>query len=176
MGFAGGSEVKASACNAGDPGSIPGSGRSPGEGNGNPLQYFCLGNPMDAGAWWPTVHRVAKSRTQLSDFTFLFTWSKLLRILIAFIELWITMEENAKIKILARRKWMFELLRENQAFVVVHLLSHVWLFATHGLKHGRLPCPSLSPRVWSNSCQLSQWCYLTISSSDALFSPCHSLP
>ena len=59
-----------SACNAGDPGSIPESGRSPGEGNGNPLQYSCLENPMDAGAWWPTVHGVTKSRTQLSDFTF----------------------------------------------------------------------------------------------------------
>ena len=50
-GFPGGSEVKASACNAGDPGLIPGSGRSPGEGNGNPLQYSCLENPMDGGAW-----------------------------------------------------------------------------------------------------------------------------
>ena len=49
--FYGGSEVKASACNAGDPGSIPGSGRSPGKGNGNPLQYSCLQNPMDRGAW-----------------------------------------------------------------------------------------------------------------------------
>ena len=45
-----------SACNAGDPGSIPGSGISPGEGNGNPLQYSCLGNPMDRGAWQATVH------------------------------------------------------------------------------------------------------------------------
>ena len=51
-GFPGGSEVKASACNAGDLGSIPGSGRSPEEGNGNPLQYSCLENPMDRGAWW----------------------------------------------------------------------------------------------------------------------------
>ena len=48
-----------------DVGSIPVSGRSPGEGNGNPLQYSCLGNPMDRGAWWTTVHRVVKSRTQL---------------------------------------------------------------------------------------------------------------
>ena len=55
-----------------DLGSIPGSGRSPGEGNGNPLQYSCLENPMDGGAWWATVHGVAKSRTQLSDFTFTF--------------------------------------------------------------------------------------------------------
>ena len=50
LGFPGGSEVKASACNAGDPGLIPGSGRSPGEGNGNPLQYSCLENPKDGGA------------------------------------------------------------------------------------------------------------------------------
>ena len=69
LGFSGGSEVKASACTAGDLGSIPGSGRSPGEGNGNPLQYSCLENPMDGGAWWATVHRVAKSRTRLSDYT-----------------------------------------------------------------------------------------------------------
>ena len=60
MGFPGGSEVKASACNAGDLSSIPRSGRSPGEGNGNPLQYSCLENPMDGGAWWATVHGVAK--------------------------------------------------------------------------------------------------------------------
>ena len=65
----GGSDGKASACNAGDPGSIPGdpgsipgSGRSPGEGNGPPLQYSCLVNPMDGGAWRATVHGVTKSR------------------------------------------------------------------------------------------------------------------
>ena len=63
MGFPGGSEVKASASNAGDLGSIPGLGRSPGEGNGNPLQYSCLGNPMDGEAWKATVHGVAKSWT-----------------------------------------------------------------------------------------------------------------
>ena len=72
LGFPGGSEVKASACNAGVLGSIPGSGRSPGKGNGNPLRYSCLENPMDAGAWWATVHRVTKSRTRLSDFTSVF--------------------------------------------------------------------------------------------------------
>ena len=69
MGFPGGSEVKASAWNAGDPGSIPGSGRSPGEGNGNPLQHSCLENPMEGGAWSATLHGVAKNRTRLSDFT-----------------------------------------------------------------------------------------------------------
>ena len=55
-GFPAGSEVKAPACNVGDLGSIPGSGRLPGEGNGNPLQYSCLQNPMDRDAWWATVH------------------------------------------------------------------------------------------------------------------------
>ena len=56
---------KESACNAGDQGSIPGSGRSPGEGNGNPLQYSCLENPMDRGAWQATVHGVARVRHDL---------------------------------------------------------------------------------------------------------------
>ena len=68
-GFPGGSDDKASAYNAGDPGSIPGSGRSPGEGNGTPLQYSCLENPMDGGAWQATVYGVPKSRTRLRDFT-----------------------------------------------------------------------------------------------------------
>ena len=58
---------KESACNVGDVGSIPGLGRSPGEGNGNPLQCSCLENPMDRGAWWATVHGVTKSQTQMSD-------------------------------------------------------------------------------------------------------------
>ena len=62
-GFPGGSEVKASACNVGDLCSISGSGRSLEEGNGNPLQYSYLENPMDGGAWWATVHGVTKSWT-----------------------------------------------------------------------------------------------------------------
>ena len=63
MGFCGGSDYKESVCNAGDLNSIPGSGRSPGGGHGNPLQYSCLENSMDRGAWWTTVHRVIKSWT-----------------------------------------------------------------------------------------------------------------
>ena len=66
MGFSSGSEGKQSACNAEDPGSIPGSGRSPGEGNGYPLQYSCLENSMHRGGWQATVHGVAKRWTQLS--------------------------------------------------------------------------------------------------------------
>ena len=72
VGFPGGSDGKESACGAGDERSIPGSGRSSGEGNGNPLQYSCLENPMGGGAWQATVHGVTKSWTQLSDFTFTF--------------------------------------------------------------------------------------------------------
>ena len=67
MDFPSGSDGKESACNAGDPGLIPGLGRSPGEEKGYPLQYSCLGNPMDEGVWWTTVHGVARSRTQLSN-------------------------------------------------------------------------------------------------------------
>ena len=61
--YPGGLNGKESACNAGDPSSIPGLGRSSEEGNGNPLQSSCLENPMDRGAWWAAVHGVAKSRT-----------------------------------------------------------------------------------------------------------------
>ena len=61
MGFPGGSDDKEFACNTENLGLIPGSGRSPGGGNGNPLQYSCLENPMDRGAWWATIHGVAKS-------------------------------------------------------------------------------------------------------------------
>ena len=64
VGFPGGSDVKESACNVGDLGSIPGSGRSPGEGHGNPLQYSCLENPLNRGAWWAMIHGITKSQTQ----------------------------------------------------------------------------------------------------------------
>ena len=63
MGFPGDSDSKESACNVGDLGLIPGLGGSPGEGNGNPLQYSCLENPIDRGAWRATVHGVAESQT-----------------------------------------------------------------------------------------------------------------
>ena len=65
----GGSEIKASASNAGDLSSIPGLGRSPGEGNGNPLQYSCLENPLDRGAWWATVHGVTKESDMIATET-----------------------------------------------------------------------------------------------------------
>ena len=65
--FRGDSVGKESTCNSGDLGSIPGSGRSPGEGNDNPLQYSCLENSMDKGAWWAIAHGVTKSGTRPSD-------------------------------------------------------------------------------------------------------------
>ena len=65
--FPGDSGVRNPPANAGDVGLIPGSGRSPGEGSGNPLQYSCLGNSMDRGAWQATVHGFAKSQTPLSE-------------------------------------------------------------------------------------------------------------
>ena len=70
--FPGGSDGNESAYIEGDSGSIPGLGRSPGEGNGNPLQYSCLENFMDRGAWWATVQGVAKSQTQVSNVHFYF--------------------------------------------------------------------------------------------------------
>ena len=72
QGFPNGSDGKESTCNARDLGSIPGLGRSPGEGNGNPLQYSFLENPMDGRAWQAIIHGVSKSRTRLNDFTFTF--------------------------------------------------------------------------------------------------------
>ena len=83
--FPGGSQSKESTCNAGDPVSIPGLGRSSGGGHSTLLQYSYLENPMDRGAWWATVHGVTKSRTQLSNFTFygnvswFHIWSRLLK-------------------------------------------------------------------------------------------------
>ena len=65
--FPGGSDSKDSTCKAGDPGSIPGSGRFPGEGHGNALPYSCLESSMDREAWWATAYGVAKSQTQLSN-------------------------------------------------------------------------------------------------------------
>ena len=66
LGFPGGSVVKNQPANAGDVSLIPGSGRSPEEGNGNLLQYSCLGNPVDRGVWWAAVHRETKSQNQLN--------------------------------------------------------------------------------------------------------------
>ena len=83
-GFPGGSVVKNLPANTGDMGLISDLGRYSGEGNGKPLQYSCLGNPMDRGAWWSTVHGVAKSWTQLSNWTTSTTYTKYHRLLSCF--------------------------------------------------------------------------------------------
>ena len=84
-GFPSGSNGKHSAFSAGDVGSTPGSGRSPGKGNGNPLQYSCLENPMDRGAWWATVHDL-QSQTQLNEWLLLvFCFSNELDFFVIFI-------------------------------------------------------------------------------------------
>ena len=82
-------------------GSIPGLGRSPGEGNGNPLHYSCLENPMDGGAWRAAVHGVAKSRTRLSDFTVTFLVPQMVKNLPAMQETWVTG------KTIALTRWTF---------------------------------------------------------------------
>ena len=88
LGFPGGSDGKESACNAGDPGSIPESGKSPGEENGNPLQYSCLENSMDRGAGLVIVHGVSKSQTRLSSWHILgFVFSKLLLSIVSVVEM-----------------------------------------------------------------------------------------
>ena len=79
MGFPVSSDGKEAACSAGGPASIPGSGRSPGEGNGSPLQFSCLQNPMDRGGWQATVHGVTKGRKLLRDFTSFTTYRHALK-------------------------------------------------------------------------------------------------
>ena len=187
-GFPGGSDGKASACSMGDPGSIPGSGRSPGEGNGNPLQYSCLENSMDGGALWTTVHGVTKSRTGLSDFTSLHLNP-----------ISMSSEEDGKEDLMHRRghgkteaetggmqprtkkhpeleeegRILSGALRESSCLCACsHMLSCFQLFATSwtAAHQAFLSFTILSPGACSNSCPLSQWCHPTIISSVALFS------
>ena len=149
-GFPGGLEVKVSACNAGDLGSIPGSGRSPGEGNGNPLQYSCLENLMDGGAWWATVHGVAESdtteRLQFSLRLVITFLSRSKRLLISWLQLpSAVILEPPKLSLslcplFSERSrdpekngiWNFQFLfptkiQKVAAVIVVYLLSHVQL-------------------------------------------------
>ena len=136
-----------SAYNAGDLGSIPGLGRSPGEGNGNLLLYSCLENPMDWGAWLATVHGVTKSRIWLRDFT-------------------IAKQEMARVNIgilgISELKWT-----ETQFSSVCPTLWDPMDCSTPGL-----PVYHQLPRVYSNSYPLSQWWYPTISYSVVPFNSC----
>ena len=146
MGFPHGSDGKESAWNAGDLDSIPESRRSPGEENGNPLQYSCLENPMDRGTWrgpWGWKELGMTEWLTLPDFL---SWASYVTSL------------NLSYMI---RKVKIMLLVQNQANewndILLLLFSHSIVsnsLQPHGLQHARLPCPSLSPRVCSNSCPL----------------------
>ena len=175
--------LPASAGDVRDTSLIPGLGRSLGGGHGNPLQYSCLENPMDRGAWRATVHSVAKSRTWLKllsthaqDICFQSntslrksTWSV------------VNLERRVVVKALlfsyAFKTDVNQLLhisrdRQTNQFSSVHFSrsSVSNSLQPHGLQHVRLPCPSPTPGACSNSCPLNQWCHPTISSSVIPFS------
>ena len=129
--FPGGSDGKVSAYNAGDLGSIPGLGRFPGEGNGNPLQYSCLENPMDGGTWWATVRGVTKSQTRLSDFTFTFTLRGYVQrtlILILFPPLRFPGSSDGKASVYNAETWVRSLDREDplEKGMATHSTIHAW--------------------------------------------------
>ena len=143
MDFPGGSVSKASAYNAGDPGSIPGSGRSPGEGNGYPGHYSCLGNPMDGGVWWASVQGVAElNTTERLHFHFLAVqWSRLC---------------TSKTRVMGSVP--------GQETKIPHQFSSVQFscsvvsdsLRSHESQHARPPCPSPTPGVHSDSRPSSQ--------------------
>ena len=105
------------ACNPGDPSSVSGSERSPGGGHGNPLQYSCLKNPMDGGAWWATVHGVSKSRTSLSDFSFFLSLS------LSFSFLCMRQDEWCKMNI--KLTWGYSLFKRFSFHLESHLKKNV---------------------------------------------------
>ena len=170
-----GSDSKASACNAGDPGLIPGSGRSPGEGNGNLLQYSCLENSMDWGAWCAAVHGVPKNRTQLSNWTETETEATNTNTHThthTHTHMYIYRERTAIVLrrtcVSWKRKsdfyWPF-LVQFSRSVVSDTLWSHE-------LQYTMPPCPSPTTGVHSNPCPLTQWCHPSTSSSVVPFSSC----
>ena len=178
-------------------GSIPGSGSSPGEENGNPLQYSCLENSMDRAAWLATVHGVAKSWTRLKRLSTAersnrTNWScfKLRRgnklfdffncnekSFCSFFQYIGRMKQGrGRIAQLNFHKTVGNIQtfhkRHNNKNVVVQLLSHVQSFGTPWTVARQASCPSLFTKVCPKSCPLYQWCHLTISSSVTPFSSC----
>ena len=144
-GLPGGSDGKESTGNAGDPSSIPGSGRSPGEGTGNPLHGLDWRNPLEnpqkeeTGGLQPMgSQRVRYNWATSLSFTFI---------------------KGSKYAFIIARVHQFSSITQSRP-----ILRH------HGLQHARPPCPSPTPGVYSNSCPLSQWCHPTISSSVVPFS------
>ena len=171
MGFPGDTDDKKSACNAGDLGSIPGLGRSPGGGHGNPLQYSCLENPHEWKSLAGYIHGLAKSQTWLSNYAqqatriyyttqetqamvytnykWIRTWSELWPL-----RLWIT-KSYSSVKF--THSVVSDSLRPN------------------GLQHARPPCPEPTPGDYPNSCPSSRWYHPTISSSADPSSPALNL-
>ena len=159
--FPGGSDSKASASNAGDSCSIPGLERSPGEGHGNPLQYSCLENSMDWGAWWATSPWGHKE----SDTT---EW-------LHFALLCYTEKSGWKCGYYASSVATSSLCIMQKCLRPSIQFSHSVMsdsLRPHELQHARPPCPSPTPGVYPNPCPLSRWCHPTILSSVIAFSSC----
>ena len=187
----GGAMVKNSPTNAGDAGdrgSIPRLGGSPGGENGYPLQYSCQENPMDRGAWLATVHRVTKSWTWLKGLRTrtVFSSSRISTFFFITLVYLFCNTYCLQVPILYFLFFQYDslgLLNSTMCgsfclwcllslYVVVQMQSHVRLCVTPRLQHTRLSWPSLSPRICSDSSPLSLWCYLTISSSVIPFFSC----
>ena len=156
FGFPGGSDGKVSACSVGDLGSIPRLGNAPKEGNSYPLQYSGLENSMESGAWQATVHGVTKSGT----------WVKRIGMhtCTSFINNFLYYCKNPCLTFYSAILFITMFSLSFGHSVVSNSLQ------PHGLQHVRLPCPSLSHRICSDSCSLSWWCHPTISSSVIPFS------
>ena len=159
MGFLSGTVAKGLPANTGDTGAvglIPASGRLPGGGNVFLLvflysQYSCWENPVNRGACWATIHGVSKSLTWLSDWAYIHTH-------------FTKYYQGYRVRLC----WL-------QSQFVVQVFSPSVIFDSLWpleLQRTRLPCPSPSPRAYSNSCPLSQWCHPTISFSVIPFSSC----
>ena len=175
LGFPGGSEVKNLPANAGDMGSIPESERSPGVGNGNSLQYSCLENQMDRGAWWATVHRVAKSQTRLSTHTRGYIYQNLQDYPLGKSNTCFPKFPSEPLVQLVKKHWFGNVQDQSCPLKILLLLlfSHPVVsnaLPLHGWQHARPPCSSPFSGVCSSSYSLHQWHRPAISFSDALFS------
>ena len=152
------------------PGFNPGAGRSPVEGHDNLLQYSCLENPLDRGAWWATVHRVTKSWTRVKQLAHTHTRPLIWNSVLYFALNPITFGPSSIPSLVSQVLVAWGVSVQFSGSVMSNSL---W---AHGLQHARLLFPSPTPGTYSNSCPLSQWCHPTISSSVVPFSRLQSVP